>query len=151
LYSVKKICRRCINHRINIKNRKEEEKLFNKSFYIISERNGYYKEPAQGQDGPAIEVSTARRFRGRQASSASRVTHAPRQEKGLTAAMEGFATAKEGFATYEESLARGHPTQGGQEAGLGEVRGDQEAVMLRQEGDLQELREDGTGVHAGGD
>ena len=43
------------------------------------------------------------------------------------------------------------PTQGGREAGHGEGLGDPEAVMVRQEGDQQEHREDGTGVRAEGD
>ena len=58
-------------------------------------KNGHYEAPAQGQDGPTFEVSTAGGFRGRLA----------RQEKSVTSAKEGFATAKEGFATYEESFA----------------------------------------------
>ena len=68
-------------------------------------KNGHYEAPAQGQDGAAFEVSTAGGLRGRQASSASRVAIATRQEKSVTSAKEGFASAKEGFATYEESFA----------------------------------------------
>ena len=64
--------------------------------------NGYYEAPAQGQDGPAVEVSTAGGFRGRQAS---RVAIAAGLEESITSVKEGHATVKEGFATYEESFA----------------------------------------------
>ena len=46
-------------------------------------KNGHYEAPAQGQDGPAVEVSTAGGFRGRQASSASRVGIATRKEESI--------------------------------------------------------------------
>ena len=100
---MKKICRRCIIHRINIKSRKMRKSYLTKILHYFRE-NGYYEAPAQGQDGPAIEVSTAGGFRGRQASSASRVAIATGQEKSITSAKEGHATVKESFATYEEDF-----------------------------------------------
>ena len=67
-------------------------------------KNGHYEAPAQGQDGPAFEVSTAGGLRGRHASSASRVASATRQEKSVTSAKEIVATDEESFATTQKKV-----------------------------------------------
>ena len=67
-------------------------------------KNSHYEAPAQGQDGPAFEVSRAGGFRGRLASSASRVACATRQEKSVTSAKESFATDEESFATTQKKV-----------------------------------------------
>ena len=81
---MKKICRRCINHRINIKSRKVREKLFNKILLYFRERMVTASHQRMARVAPStFEVTTAGGLRGRQASSASWVGIATRKEESI--------------------------------------------------------------------